>query len=166
MRYRFVRDHRSQFRVSMMCRVLEVSRSGYYAWRKRPASSRETENSALAEKIKSIHTKSRKTYGSPRIHRRLISEGFQCSRGRVARLMRKHGIRAKSKRKFVVTTDSKHDFEVAGNLLVRQFDVTSPNRSLKTEWVHQRNYTTKEEARREIFEYVEVSVLHHERIAP
>jgi putative transposase len=136
MRYRFVRNHRSQFRVSMMCRVLEVSRSGYYAWRNRPTSSRETENTALAEKIKSIHRKSRKTYGSPRIHRRLTSEGFCCSRGRVARLMRKHGIRAKSKRKFIVTTDSKHDFEVAENVLARQFDVDSPNRA----WVSDITY--------------------------
>jgi len=111
----------------MMCRVLEVSRSGYYAWRSRRASNRESENKVLAEKIKTIHAKSRKTYGSPRIHRRLMAEGFRCSRGRVARLMRRHDIRAKSKRKFVVTTDSKHNFPVAANLLDRQFDVESPN---------------------------------------
>lgn len=128
MRYRFVRDHRSQFQVSMMCWVLEVSRSGYYAWVSRPQSRRELENEALTEKIKSIHTKSRKTYGSPRIHRKLLSEGFRCSRGRVAQLMRNHEIRAQTKRRFVVTTDSKHDFPVAKNLLDRQFDVAEPNR--------------------------------------
>jgi transposase InsO family protein len=111
----------------MMCRVLEVSRSGYYAWRSRPESNRETENKALAEKIRSIHAKSRKTYGSPRIHRKLMAEGFRCGRGRVARLIRKHDIRARSRRKFVVTTDSKHNFPVAENLLDRQFDVAAPN---------------------------------------
>lgn len=127
MRYRFVRDHRDQFQVRMMCRVLEVSHSGYYAWRSRPQSTRESENKVLTEEIKSIHVKSRRTYGSPRIYRKLLAEGFRCSRGRVARLMRKHDIRARSNRKFVVTTDSKHDLPVADNLLDRQFDVDLPN---------------------------------------
>ena len=71
MRYRFVRGYRDQFQVRVMCYVLEVSRSGYYAWLKRPRCTRESENKALTEKIKSIHTKSRKTYGSPRIHHKL-----------------------------------------------------------------------------------------------
>ncbi len=141
MRYRFVREHRNQFQVNTMCRVLEVSRSGYYAWRSRPASNREIENKALAEKIKSIHAKSRRVYGSPRVHRKLLAEGFQCSRGRVARLMRRHDIRAKSKRKFVVTTDSKHNFPVAESLLDRQFDVESPNRV----WVSDITYIPTDE---------------------
>jgi putative transposase len=127
MRYRFMKEHEKQFRLWVMCRVLEVSRSGYYSWRNRPESERTQENEKLLAKIKASHKKSKKTYGSPRIHERLVKDGVRCSRGRVARLMRANGIRAKQKRKFVVTTDSKHDLPVVENILDRQFDVDTPN---------------------------------------
>lgn len=127
MRYRFMQEHEEQFRVGAMCRVLQVSRSGYYGWRNRDESRRAKENERLLVMIEAAHTKSKKTYGSPRIHRQLVKDGFTCSRGRVARLMRDAGIRAKQKRKFVATTDSKHDLPVAENLLDRQFDVDTPN---------------------------------------
>lgn len=127
MRYRFIQMHEKQFRLWIMCRVLSVSRSGYYSFRNRPESERAKENEELLEKIKAAHKKSKKRYGSPRIHRRLVKDGVPCSRGRVARLMRAGGIRAIHKKKFVVTTDSKHDLPVAENLLDRQFDVDTPN---------------------------------------
>jgi transposase InsO family protein len=111
-----------------MCRVLRVSRSGYYAWRKRPPSIRSIRNAVLLEKIKAVHKKSRKTYGSPRVHKKLVAEGERCGRGRVAWLMSANGIRAKQKRKFVATTDSKHDLPVADNILGREFQVDEPNK--------------------------------------
>jgi len=128
MRYAFVAAHVVQFSLSLMCRTLRVSRSGYYAWRKRPASGRSIRNHLLLERIQAIHKKSRKTYGSPRIHRQLVIEGERCGRGRVERLMSANGIRAKQKRKFVATTDSKHDLPVAENILQREFHVEEPNR--------------------------------------
>ena len=127
MRYRFMQAHEEQFRIGGMCRVLCVSRSGYYCFRNRPESERAKENERLLVRIKAAHKKSKKTYGSPRIHGQLMKDGVLCGRGRVARLMKTHGIRAKQKRKFVATTDSKHDFQVAENLLDRQFDVDTLN---------------------------------------
>ncbi len=78
--------------MTLMCRVLEVSKSGYYAWRKRPPSTRAQENEQLAAKIAEIHAESRKSYGSPRVHAELVVQGFEVDRNRVARLMRENGI--------------------------------------------------------------------------
>ena len=111
-----------------MCRVLEVSNGGYYAWRKRPESRRDRENRRLTVEIKAIHQESRQTYGSPRIHDTLKKKGTECGKNRVARIVRLDGIRAKQKRRFKVTTDSKHDYPVAENLLNRQFNIEGPNR--------------------------------------
>lgn len=111
-----------------MCHVLKVSRSGYYAWVDRPESERERDNRRLLVLIKAAHKKSNKTYGSPRIHQQLLKDGERCSEVRVAKLMANNGIRAERKRKFVVTTDSKHDHPVAENVLDRQFDVSEPNK--------------------------------------
>jgi len=115
--YCFIEDHRSLFRVEKMCQVLGVSRSGYYAYRKRPPSARERDNRRLLARIRIIFQKNHKVYGSPRITMALHEEGWNCGENRVARLMRRHGIRAKSKRKFKVTTHSQHTLPVAPNLL-------------------------------------------------
>lgn len=128
MRYAFIAVHVAQFPMRLMCRALEVSRSGYYAWRGRPVSRRCMKNRRLVDRIKAVHEKSRRTYGSPRVHVQLVSEGERCGRGRVERLMRVNGIRAKQKRKFVLTTDSKHDLPVAENILKRKFAVDELNR--------------------------------------
>jgi putative transposase len=127
-RYRFIKEHTNQFHVSPMCRALDVSASGYYSWHDRPESNRARENRLLLEKIRKAQKKGRGQYGSPRIYKELKAKGETCSRKRIARLMRKNAIRAKRKRKFVVTTDSKHDFKVAPNLLERNFHVVTPNR--------------------------------------
>ena len=111
-----------------MCRVLQVSPSGYYAWRGRGQSKRDKENESLLAQIKAIHAESRQTYGSPRIFEALKDRGAVCSLHRVERLMRKNDIRAKRKRRFRHTTDSKHDLPVASNVLDREFDVRAPNR--------------------------------------
>ena len=128
MRYEFIEYHRSAFRVTKMCYVLEVSRSAYYAWRKRPKSKRERENEQLVEKIKQIHNTSRCLYGSPRITAELRYQGTCCGHNRVARLMRRHGIVARTKRRFKVTTHSRHKLPVAPNILNRQFQAPCVDR--------------------------------------
>lgn len=127
MKYGFIFDHRKLFRIRKMCEVLDVSRSGYHAWSKRSESKRSMENRELAHRIRLIHRRSRETYGSPRVTSELRAEGYSCSRNRVARLMRKHGIRCKLRRKYRVTTDSRHSSPVAPNLLDRCFAVERPN---------------------------------------
>lgn len=110
-----------------MCEVLKVSRSGYYSWLSRPESERHKTNRRLLSEIRMVFERSRKTYGSPRVTFELIESGIPCSVNRVAHLMREAGIRAKSKRKYRVTTDSKHNLPVAPNLLNRQFTIDRPN---------------------------------------
>ena len=109
-----------------MCKVLKVSRSGFYAWLNHSPSKLEIANKELIHEIKEIHHRSRGTYGSPRIKEELDRRNFKVSRPRVARLMKKEGIRSKVKRRFVRTTDSKHSFQIAPNLLQRKFKVNSP----------------------------------------
>jgi transposase InsO family protein len=121
-------DHRGEFRVKLMSRVLGVSRSGYYAWLRRPQSLRCYRNRQLLVEIRRIHLQSRRSYGSPRVTDELRAEGFMCNEKRVARLMREHGIRAKTVKKFRVTTDSKHNLPVAADLLQREFSAAGADR--------------------------------------
>jgi len=105
-----------------MCRVLKVSRSGWYAWRGRVRpTAREVRDGALVTRIRKVHSASRETYGSPRVHAQLRREGFPVGKERVARLMRSAGIRGRVRRRFVVTTDSEHARPIAPNALDRQF---------------------------------------------
>jgi transposase InsO family protein len=128
MKYKFIDMNRSKFEVGKMCRALRVSRSGYYAWRKKPVSEREKENEKLAAEIREIHERSRNTYGSPRIHAELRDMGYRIGRNRVAKLMREQRIRSKVKKRFKVTTHSKHGLPVAANLLKRgDVQVHRPN---------------------------------------
>jgi putative transposase len=127
MKFQFIRDHREDFPVRLMCGVLEVSPSGFYDWLRRPESPRAAEDRALVAKIQAVHGDSRRTYGSPRVHASLKAEGYRIGRKRVARLMRENDIRARTRRKFRVTTDSRHDHPVAPNRLDRQFTVEAPN---------------------------------------
>lgn len=127
MKYHFIEDNRSFFRLEKMCRVLEVSRSGYYAWRKRPKSQRKLKNEQLLGHIESVHHKSRGRYGSYRVWRTLLQLGVMCGRNRVVRLMRRAGLKSKRVRKFKTTTDSKHSLPVAPNLLNQNFKTTAPN---------------------------------------
>jgi putative transposase len=118
MKYLFMEEHREVFRMNRMCRILRVSRSGYYAWRKRRPSRREEANKGLLEHIREVHRGSRNTYGSPRITDALKEQGIVCGKNRVARIMRDSGIRVKIKRRFKKTTDSGHGYPVAPNLLI------------------------------------------------
>ena len=127
MRYHFIKQSEGQFALSALCRVLQVSRSGYYAWRKRPASPREQANQRLSEQIRDVHHESRQTYGSPRVYHELKAQGIVCSQKRVARLMHQNGLSARLPKRFVVTTDSHHALPVAKNLLDREFEAQTPN---------------------------------------
>jgi putative transposase len=126
-RYGFIRDHSDEFHVENACRVLKVSASGYYAWCDRGPSDREIDDARLIDKIRGIYDVSNGVYGVRRIHRQLVADGESCSRNRVARLMRRCGIAARRKRKYRMTTDSKHNLPVAGNLLNREFSCGAPN---------------------------------------
>ena len=128
MRFCFIEDHRAAFAVRTMCTVLEVSTSGYYAWRDRPESARSRADRALAADIRRVHADNRAIYGSPRVHAALRAEGRRIGVNRVARLMRHHGIQGRHKRRVPRTTDSKHSLPVAPNLLDRQFTAPAPNR--------------------------------------
>jgi transposase InsO family protein len=129
MRFRFIEDHRQEHPVRLMCRVLGVSPSGYHAWRGRPESARATANRALLAGIRRLHAQHRGRYGSPRIHAALRAEGGTASRGRVERLMRRHGIRGvAARRSRPVTAGSRHGLPVAPDLLGQDFQAPGPNR--------------------------------------
>jgi transposase InsO family protein len=127
MRYQFIEDHQDEFPVQRMCSVLGVSPSGYYAWQSRPVSLRAQANEKLLAEIWAIHSRSRKTYGSPRVHAELTADGFRVGKNRVARLMRIENLRGQRKRKQPRTTNSQHSHPVAPNHLNRDFHATRPN---------------------------------------
>jgi transposase InsO family protein len=129
MTFRFIQEHRRQWPVRLLCETLEVSTAGYYAWRQRPTSPRRQRRDALAVDIRAIHGEVKARYGSPRIHAELAARGRPCSVNTVAKLMRAHGIRAKTARKYRCTTDSDHGLPVAGNLLDRQFRPDAANQA-------------------------------------
>ena len=106
MRFRFIRAHSSEFGVRSMCRMLEVSPSGYYSWCSRPQSNRSREDRRLRVKIRAFHATSHGTYGSPRIYEDLRETGELCGRARVARLMQQEGLAGKKRRRYRSTTNS------------------------------------------------------------
>ena len=111
-----------------MCRILSVSRSGFYSWKKRPVSNRDLSNDKLLFYIRQIYAESNKTYGSPRITTALRAKGITCNHKRVERLMRAKGIYAKTKKKFKITTHSKHKRPIAENLIKMDFTASGPNK--------------------------------------
>ncbi len=127
MKFQFIDAAKESFPVTRLCQVLEVSPSGYFAWRSRPASPRQREDLVLLAHIRSAFARSNATYGSPRLTRELQDEGLEVGRRRTARLMRENGLRARQKRRFKRTTDSHHAFPVAPNLLEQDFSAECPN---------------------------------------
>lgn len=127
MRYRFIQEHKGQFSITTLCRVMEVALSGFYDWRNAPPSKRQEQNALLLAQIQNIHQASRQSYGSPRIYQELREQGVVCGRHRVARLMREHQLRARQKRRYQVTTQSQHDLPVSENVLERQFTAQAPD---------------------------------------
>lgn len=127
MKFAFIHAEKALFPVATLCRHLEVSRSGYYAWAARPESSRKRSDRALAVAVAAVHHESKRRYGSPRVHRELRARGHRVGEKRVARLMRQEGLAARSKKRFVRTTDSRHAHPVAENILARDFHPQEPN---------------------------------------
>ena len=129
MKFAFIREHRVEFPVVDMCRVLEVSKSGFYRWAMQPVGKRERRRQELGEAITRVHAANRGVYGSPRVHAVLVEEGRDVCRNTVAKVMRQRGIKARTHRRFKVrTTDSNHDHPVAPNVLDRKFTADRPNK--------------------------------------
>lgn len=133
MRYGFIEEHRAMWPLPAMCRVLEVSKSGYFAWRDGRESPRRSRDRALTVHIQAIHDQSRQTYGSPRVFKELKAQGIPLGRKRVERLMKCAGIAVLPLRRFVTTADSNHDQPIAPNLLEQDFSATAPNQSWVTD---------------------------------
>jgi putative transposase len=128
-RYGLIESMRQTYPVALMCRVLNVSESGFHAWRIRPPCERERENARLEIEILSAHQRTRETYSAKRLHSDLEDHGVQTIPYRVRALRKKMGLRCKQKRKFKVTTDSKHRLPVAPNVLKREFFVSAPDKT-------------------------------------
>ncbi len=127
MRYVCIEHRRLQYPVTMMCRVLKVSKSGYYAWRTRPESSRAKTDREVTEVLKHLHAESDGVYGSPKMCLELKDEGYHCGKHKVARLMRLAGLRGCPKRRFRVTTKQEPSHPIATNLLEQDFEAQAPN---------------------------------------
>jgi len=132
---------RHQHPAALLCRVMDVSESGYHAWRKRPPSIRQQEALRLETEIRAAHQRTRETYGPQRLQSDLADHGVVVSIDRIKRIRRKLGLRCKQKRKFKATTDSRHALPVAPNLLARQFGADAPNRA----WVGDITYIATDE---------------------
>ena len=130
MKYGQIESMRQQHPVATMCRILGVSESGYHAWRTRPPSARAQEEKRLEVEILAAHQRTRETCGPERLQADLSDNGVQVGIHRIKRIRKKLGLRCKQKRKFKVTTDSKHNLPVAPNRLDRQFAVTAPSRNI------------------------------------
>ena len=136
MKYAFIKEQQHNYDIKVLCEILDVSKSGYYDWLKRPIGKRAKRRAELLEAIRRVHQESRQVYGSPRIHKELKNRGATVNEKTVADIMRKASIQAKTRRKFKATTNSNHELPIAPNLLNRQFH----NRALNDVWVSDITY--------------------------
>lgn len=139
MRYAQIESLRQEHPIAPMCRVLDVSESGYHAWRSRPPSARAAEDARLSAEIKAAHQRTRETYGPERLQADLADHGVTVGVHRIKRLRKTLGLQCRQRRKFVVTTDSAHALLIAPNLLNRDFTVAAPNKA----WVTDITYTLR-----------------------
>jgi putative transposase len=126
-KFAFIAAEKALAPIAVLCKVLGVSRSGFYAWEERAPSARSLDDEKLSVQITAIYKANDGRYGSPRVHAELVAAGIAVSRKRVARLMVELGLESRRKRRFKATTDSKHDFPVAENVLDRKFEVDAPD---------------------------------------
>ncbi|RYZ14214.1 MAG: IS3 family transposase, partial [Myxococcaceae bacterium] len=133
LRFAFIEAEKAHWPVTVMCDVLEVSRSGYYAWAQHKVSARALDDARLAVMIRASHRRSRGTYGSPRIHADLRAQGIHVGKKRVERLMQADSLEARRKRRFRTTTDSNHDHPIAPERLGRDFHRDAPNETWVTD---------------------------------
>jgi putative transposase len=132
-KFAFVAAQLVAFPVTVICRVLDVSTSGYYAWSERGASRRSRRDLDLGAKVRAAHGASKGRYGSPRVHAELRAAGEKVGRKRVARLMKQAHLEGRKRRRFRKTTDSNHRLPIAPNLLERDFTATAPNQTWVTD---------------------------------
>ena len=128
MKFSFINRQRETFPVGQLCRALKVSRSGFYAWTRRPTSHRTHDNDRLLEQIRRVHLHSDRIYGSPRVYRELRNEGHRIGKHRVARLMRLEGLRSRAARRFPFLSTRRSDFPAAPNLVFQNFHAAAPDR--------------------------------------
>jgi putative transposase len=140
-RFVFIAAEKALYPIRLLCEVLDVTRSGYYAWLERPASPKTIADAQLLVEIKAALTRGRGAYGSPRIHRELRAHGVRVGKKRIERLMRENGLEARQKRRFIHTTDSRHEHPIAPNVLDRKFDVKRANQA----WVGDVTYVATAE---------------------
>ena len=150
MRYQFISAEKANYPLTLLCRVMKVASSGYYAWLTADKSKRQLENEKLIPLVREISRDSDRTYGERRIAEALCAHGVPCGRVRAATLMRLAGVSVKRKKKFRVTTDSRHNLPVAPNLLNRDFEVEEPNHT----WISDITYGTPSR---------QYATLHHRR---
>ena len=127
MRFSFIAAEKASFPIATMCSTLGVTRAGYYAWCERPESNHAKRDRQLAVLVYEAHERSRKTYGSPRVHAELAANGEAVSKKRVVRIMQEAGLKARARRRYKHTTDSDHVHPVADNILARRFEAEAPN---------------------------------------
>ena len=133
MKFAFIAAEKVAFPVAVLCRLLTVSPSGFYATRGRPASPHARRDEDLAKRVADAHLASKRRYGSPRVHAELKAAGERVGRKRVARLMREKELVGRMRRRFRTTTDSKHDFPIAPNVLARDFTASAPDQAWVTD---------------------------------
>lgn len=141
MKFVFIAAEKALYPVRLLCALLEVSRSGYYAWVDRPTPPKAISDAQLVLEIKAAMARGRGAYGSPRVHRELRARGMRVNKKRIERLMRENGLVARQKRRFVHTTDSRHEHPIAPNVLDRNFDVQATNKA----WVGDVTYVPTRE---------------------
>jgi transposase InsO family protein len=132
-RFAFIAEHERTWTLTDLCRVVDVSRSGFHSWRDRGLSPHQRRDEQLAVEVAAVHERSRKTYGSPRVHAELRARGVRTGRKRVARLMRAKGLVVRCKRRFRRTTDSRHSQPIAPNVVARDFRTIGPNKVWATD---------------------------------
>jgi putative transposase len=140
-RFAFISEEKVAFPVAVLCRVMAVSPSGYYASLGRPVSPHRRRDADLSKRVAAVHVASKRRYGSPRVHAELQATGHCVGRKRVARLMRENALVARARRRFRTTTDSKHTFPIAPNVLERDFTAHAPDQAWVTDitflWTNQ-----------------------------
>jgi len=135
-KFAFIATEKASYPIAALCKVLDVSRSGFYDWFSRKPSARTSQDAKLEVRIAAIFERSGRRYGCPKVHAELRAEGFRVSRKRVARLMSALGLKSRRKRRFKATTDSNHDLAVAANVLDRGFEVDAPDVAWVTDITH------------------------------
>jgi putative transposase len=133
-KYQFIHEYRSEYRLEKLCKVMEVSRSGYYKWKDRPESERERQHKEWTDKVKEVFDDSRQLYGSPKVTQKLHQQGVNVSERTVTLIMNEQQWKSRTVKKYKATTNSKHSMPVQENVLNQEFTASKPNEKWVTDW--------------------------------